>query len=219
MQLKRYITNSSYYWNRIMNVLAHIYLSGDSDKIIIGNYIGDYVKGRDYLKYPEMIRKGIILHRHIDGFTDRHPVVHRSKLLFSRKYHKYSGVITDILYDHFLTKEWDFFSRKPLESVTYNFYRALVNHYDILPDNVRKMMPFFIINNWIESYETIQGVKHVLNALSKRSTLPNETRWAIKTLKKNYSLQDDFMEFFPQLIDYVEKDFGIQISHDIRIPF
>jgi len=40
------------------------------------------VKGRDYLKYPELIRKGIILHRHIDGFTDRHPVVHRSKNIF-----------------------------------------------------------------------------------------------------------------------------------------
>ena len=62
-----------------MNVLAHIYLSGDSDEIIIGNYIGDYVKGRDYLKYPELIRKGIIIHRHIDDFTDRHPVVHRSQ--------------------------------------------------------------------------------------------------------------------------------------------
>ena len=93
-----------------MNVLAHIYLSGDSDKIIIGNYIGDYVKGRDYLKYPDLIRKGIIIHRHIDGFTDRHPVVHRSKIFFTRKYHKYAGVITDIIYDHFLTKEWDFFS-------------------------------------------------------------------------------------------------------------
>ncbi|HOK26107.1 MAG TPA: ACP phosphodiesterase [Bacteroidales bacterium] len=203
-----------------MNVLAHIYLSGDSDKIIIGNYIGDYVKGRDYLKYPELVRKGIILHRHIDAFTDRHPVVHRSKLFFSRKYYKYAGVIVDILYDHFLTKEWDFFSRKPLESVTYNFYRALVNHYEILPDNVRKMMPFFIINNWIESYQTVKGIKRVLNALSKRSSLPNETRWAIKTFKKNYfSLQDDFMEFFPQLIDYVEKDFGIPLSHDISIPF
>jgi len=53
-----------------MNVLAHIYLSGDSDEIIIGNYIGDYVKGSDYLKYPELIKKGIILHRHIDDFTD-----------------------------------------------------------------------------------------------------------------------------------------------------
>ena len=86
-----------------MNVLAHIYLSGDSDKIIIGNYIGDYVKGRDYLNYPELIRKGIILHRYIDMFTDRHPVVHRSKIYFSRKYHKYAGVITDIMYDHYLT--------------------------------------------------------------------------------------------------------------------
>ncbi len=203
-----------------MNVLAHIYLSGDSEEIIIGNYIGDYVKGRDYLKYPEQVRKGIILHRHIDAFTDSHPVVHRSKLHFSRKYHKYSGVITDIIYDHFLTKEWDFFSRRPLESITYNFYRALVNNYDILPENVQKMMPFFIIHNWIESYQTIHGIRRVLRTLSRRSSLPGETRWAIKTLKKNYfSLQDDFMEFFPQLIDYVEKDFGIQISHDIRIPF
>jgi len=203
-----------------MNVLAHIYLSGDSDKIIIGNYIGDYVKGKDYLNYPELIRKGIILHRHIDMFTDRHPVVHRSKICFSGKYHKYAGVVTDIIYDHYLTKEWTFFSRRPLESVTYNFYRALVNNYEILPDKVKEMMPFFIINNWIETYQTTNGIKHVLRTLSRNSSLPNETRFAIKALKKNYySLQDDFMEFFPQLIDYVEKDFGIEISHRITIPF
>ena len=203
-----------------MNVLAHIYLSGDSEKIIIGNYIGDYVKGRDYLKYADQIRKGIFLHRHIDAFTDRHPVVHRSKILFTRKYHKYSGVITDIIYDHFLTKEWNFFSRRPLESVTYSFYRAMVNNFDILPDKVREMMPFFIINNWIESYQTKSGIRQVLSTLSKKSSLPNETGFAMKALKKNYySLQDDFMEFFPQLIDYVENDFGIEISHRITIPF
>jgi acyl carrier protein phosphodiesterase len=89
-----------------------------------------------------------------------------------------------------------------------------------MPDNVQTMMPFFIINNWIESYETVKGIRHVLNTLSKRSTLPNETGYAIKMLKRNYySIQDDFMEFFPQLIDYVEKDFGIEISHRIMIPF
>ncbi|MBP8959488.1 MAG: acyl carrier protein phosphodiesterase, partial [Bacteroidales bacterium] len=143
-----------------------------------------------------------------------------SKLHFSGKYHKYSGVIVDIIYDHFLTKEWDFFSRRPLESVTYNFYRALVNHYDLLPEKVKQIMPFFIIYNWIESYQTIKGIKRVLKALSKGSTLPDETKFAVKILRKNYySLFDDFMEFFPQLIDYVEKEFGIQISHNIRIPF
>lgn len=104
-----------------MNVLAHIYLSGDSEKVIIGNYIGDYVKGRDYLNYPEQIRKGIIIHRHIDDFTDRHPVVHRSKIFFTRKYHKYSGVVTDIIYDHFLTKEWDFFPGARLKALPTTF--------------------------------------------------------------------------------------------------
>lgn len=203
-----------------MNVLAHIYLSGDSEKIIIGNYIGDYVKGRDYLKYPEQVRKGIILHRHIDAFTDRHPVVHRSKIHFTRKYHRYAGVVVDILYDHFLTREWDFFSRRPLESVTYNFYRAMVNNFEILPENVKESFPFFIINNWIETYQTTSGIRHVLRTMSKRTSLPAESRYAIKMLKRNYyALHDDFMEFFPQLIDYVEKDFDIEISHRITIPF
>ncbi len=203
-----------------MNVLAHIYLSGDSDEIIIGNYIGDYVKGRDYLKYPEQVRKGIIIHRNIDAFTDKHPVVHRSKLLFSKKYHKYAGVVCDILYDHFLTKEWDFFSRRPLESVTYQFYRAMVNNYDILPEKVKDRIPFFIINNWIEAYRTSKGLKSVLRAMSRRTSLPNEARYAIKTFKKNYySLDDDFMEFFPQLIEYVEEEFDLQLSHRLTIPF
>ena len=146
--------------------------------------------------------------------------MHRSKICFTRKYHKYAGVITDIIYDHFLTKEWGVYSRRPLESVTYNFYRALVNNYEILPQKVKDMMPFFIINNWIESYQTQSGIRHVLNTLSNNSTLPKETRFAMRALKKNYySLQDDFMEFFPELIDYVEQDFGIKISHRITVPF
>lgn len=203
-----------------MNVLAHIYLSGDSDEIIIGNYIGDYVKGRDYLKYPEQVRRGIILHRNIDAFTDRHPVVQRSKIPFIKKYHKYAGVVIDILYDHFLTKEWDIYSTRPLESYTYQFYRAMVNNYDILPEKVRDRMPFFIINNWIESYRTNSGLRKVFNAMSKRTSLPHETKYAIKTLEKNYySLSDDFMEFFPQLIQFVENDFGIQLSQRITLPF
>ncbi len=203
-----------------MNVLAHIYLSGDSDEIIIGNYIGDYVKGSDYLKYPELIKKGIILHRHIDDFTDKHPVVHRSKILFTRKYHKYAGVVVDIIYDHYLTKEWDTFSRRPLESITYQFYRAMVNNYDILPSKVQDRFPFFIINNWIESYKTNNGLRHVLSTLSKRTSLPSESKYAIKTFKKNYySLGEDFMEFFPQLIEYVENDFGIPLSQGITMPF
>ena len=53
-----------------MNFLAHIYLSGSSDLIKIGNFIADGVRGNKYLAFDSEIQKGIVLHRAIDTFTD-----------------------------------------------------------------------------------------------------------------------------------------------------
>ena len=45
--------------------------------------IGDHVKGKLALNnYPDEVRKGIMLHRKIDMFTDDHPASQRAKLLF-----------------------------------------------------------------------------------------------------------------------------------------
>ncbi|HEY3430492.1 MAG TPA: DUF479 domain-containing protein, partial [Cyclobacteriaceae bacterium] len=63
-----------------MNFLAHLYLSGTHQKVMVGNFIGDFVKGRNALETfePEIV-KGIELHRGIDEFTDSHPIVTESK--------------------------------------------------------------------------------------------------------------------------------------------
>ncbi len=36
-----------------MNYLAHIYFSGEDEEILTGNFIGDHVQGKSYLRYPE----------------------------------------------------------------------------------------------------------------------------------------------------------------------
>lgn len=79
-----------------MNFLAHIYLSAEIDELKIGNFIADSVKGKAYLKFPEMIQNGIILHRGIDSFTDGHPIVRKSTHRLFPFYSHYSGVIVDI---------------------------------------------------------------------------------------------------------------------------
>ena len=56
-----------------MNYLAHVYLSGANEALIIDNFIADHVKGKAYLDYSKTIQKGILLHRKIDHFTDQHP--------------------------------------------------------------------------------------------------------------------------------------------------
>ncbi|MDP4186595.1 MAG: ACP phosphodiesterase [Bacteroidota bacterium] len=195
-----------------MNFLAHIYLSGDSDELKIGNFVGDYVKGRDYEKYPLQIKNGIILHRNIDSYTDNHPVVKLSKAHFITRYHKFSGVIVDILYDHFLAKDWDRFSDQPLHEFLQDFHQLIIEHSDILPIGVKSILPFFILDNWVDTYLTIEGIEKIFILMSKNTSLPYENNYAVEVLKNNYeALRKEFYEFFPQIIKYVEEKNQIKI--------
>ncbi|MFB6306757.1 MAG: DUF479 domain-containing protein, partial [Flavobacteriales bacterium] len=76
-----------------MNILAHIVLSGEDEKCITGNFIGDAVKGKKYLNYSRAFQKGILLHRAIDHHTDTHPIVQKGKARLRSKYGKYAGVV------------------------------------------------------------------------------------------------------------------------------
>lgn len=198
-----------------MNYLAHIYLSGANEEVLVGNFIGDYVKGFELGKYPESMRKGIMLHRHIDSFTDTNLIVKKSKLRLVEKYRKYSGIIIDIFYDHFLVKTWSSYSNQPIEEFILNVHSVLNRHLDVLPEAVRLFLPSFIRNNWIQKYSTIEGIEDVLHRMSSRTTLPEETEYAIKVLRQEYDkFETEFSSFFPSIISFVSKSFGIMLDHE-----
>src|SRR5688572_23493915 len=93
-----------------MNFLAHLYLSGDFDELMIGNFMADFVKGKPSPSIHPQIVKGIELHRQIDTYTDTHPIVKASKVRLQPTYRKYAGVIVDMYYDHFLAIHWQKYS-------------------------------------------------------------------------------------------------------------
>jgi len=45
-----------------MNYLAHLYLSGSNEHVLVGNFIADSVKGSKHKDYPYDIQRGILLH-------------------------------------------------------------------------------------------------------------------------------------------------------------
>ncbi|MFP4058864.1 MAG: ACP phosphodiesterase [Bacteroidales bacterium] len=201
-----------------MNFLAHIYLSGSHDDVKVGNFIGDYVKGSRFNNYPKKIKKGILMHRAIDSYTDTHPVVRRSKLLVAPRYHKHAGIIVDIFYDHFLSVAWKKFSDTPLPDFIDETHEILLNNFKILPPEVQSFIHLFIEKNWMASYLTIEGIEKVLNKMAQRTSLPEETAYAIKQLRVYYSVfKNDFLEYFPQLIQYIQEKFGIKIIPDTYV--
>ena len=193
-----------------MNFLAHIYLSGDEEEIIVGNFMGDYVKGRDYLRYPENIMKGLLIHRKIDYFTDCHPVTRKSKHHIDKKYGKYAGIIIDIFYDFFLINDWELYSNIPLNPFVNNTFHLLKRNYDLFPQGIKNWFPNFIRNNWLMAYSTAEGIEMVLNRMSSRTSLPDYTDYAIDVLRRDHDeLRSEFNEFFPSLRRYMFEEFGI----------
>ena len=184
-----------------MNYLAHIYLSGDNDLVTIGNFIADGIKGKRYKKYSKDIQIGILLHRHIDTYTDAHKTVRLSTKRLHKKYSHYSGVIVDILYDHFLAKNWASYCDTPLDEYIENFYDSLEANYDILPSRIQKMMPYMLADNWLLSYASIDGISRVLDGMNRRTKNRSSMNEAVVELEEFYTeFESEFSAFFDELI-------------------
>lgn len=196
-----------------MNFLAHLYLSGNNDGVKIGGFIADSVKGRDYNDYPSAIREGILLHRRIDEFTDKHPVINSCKHLVRKPYKKYSGIVIDIFFDHFLAANWSNYSTQSLQDFAMNSYTLLNDNFEILPDRVKEFMPFAVRSNWLMLYETIEGIEKVLQRMPVKTSLPSESAEGIKILRTNYNqLRNYFFEFFYDSIIFIEEKNGIKLT-------
>lgn len=186
-----------------MNYLAHIYLSGENDLVTVGNFIADSIKGKAYKKYQQDIQTGVLLHRHIDTFTDAHKTVRQSTKRLHKKYGHYSGVIVDILYDHFLAKNWGDYCPIALDEYVDGFYNSLEKHFEILPTRIQKIMPNMIADNWLLSYASIDGISKVLEGMNKRTKNRSGMNKAVNELEEFYKeFENEFTLFFNELIAF-----------------
>lgn len=188
-----------------MNFLAHIYLSGDNDLIKIGNFIADGIHGKPD-DFPPDVRKGIIVHRAIDTYTDAHPIFRQGTKRLHAAYHHYAGVIMDIFYDHFLAKNWKEYSTEPLEEFTVAFYRSLEDNFDILTERAKSMMPHMIQHNWLLSYATTEGIARILTQMDHRTKNRSGMGKSIKELLEFYDdYEKEFREFFIDMQQHVKE--------------
>ncbi len=186
-----------------MNFLAHIYLSGNNELVTIGNFMADGIRGKKYLNFDRDIQIGILLHREIDTFTDAHPTVRQSTKRLHQNYSHYSGVIVDILYDHFLAKNWEDYSDTSLSDYVEDFYNSLEKHFDILPSRTQKMMPFMISENWLLNYANIDGIQRVLDGMNRRTKNRSKMNEATAELITHYDeFEKEFSSFFKELMAF-----------------
>ncbi|MCF6359783.1 MAG: ACP phosphodiesterase [Cyclobacteriaceae bacterium] len=188
-----------------MNYLAHIYLSGSNEKLMIGNFMADGIKGKQWEKYELEIQKGVHLHRAIDFFTDTHDIVKSSKSKIWNKYRHYNAVVIDIFYDHFLAKYWANYHPMELGEFVQETYHTLQDNFNLLPEKTQYLLPFMIKNNWLYNYQFIDGIDKVMKGMARRASFNSGMENATEDLEIHYDeFSSDFKTFFPLLEQFVK---------------
>lgn len=188
-----------------MNFLVHLFLSGNDEELLVGNFLGDFVKGRLEGRYPPRIELGIGLHRSIDSFSGRNTYFLRSKRRIDPSFGHYRGVMVDLFYDHFLASRWDEYAGISFPQFLSNTRRVVEEYRNCLPEQLRTLLPY-IFSELLPSYTEIDGIGRALARMAARSTRRNSMGEGGKELKRQYCfLQEDFRSFLPELRLFVSE--------------
>jgi acyl carrier protein phosphodiesterase len=188
-----------------MNILAHFYCShkdhpASNDGVVVGNFIGDFVRGSRFEGLDASLVRGVRLHRAIDQFTDTHHVPRKSAERLKVEFGRYSPVIVDVLYDHLLALEWQQFSPTPLPVFAEQIYDICKKNLHRMPDRVQSFVPHMIEHNWLVNYGTRYGMERSLEGLSRRAKYGSGFELALRTFEAELdAFREDFMAFFPAL--------------------
>lgn len=196
-----------------MNFLAHAYLSFEHKEVLVGNMISDFVKGKAQYDFIPGIRKGIVLHRLIDDYTDTHAATKKAKEIFRPHYRLFSAAIVDILYDHYLANDANQFSDQYLDEFTQSVYRTLAEYTAHLPP--RFLIPFTYMQSedWLKNYKRKEGIEKSIRGLVRRSTFLQDSETACLLFRQHYEeLQEYYQLFFEDVKYYAKEQFRLLLT-------
>jgi acyl carrier protein phosphodiesterase len=188
-----------------LNYLAHFHLSHGDDQLLLGALLGDFVKGPLKGERSKGLEQGIFLHRKIDAFTDSNEALKQVHQLFSSGYRRYAGIMTDVVFDHFLTLHWSDFHHQPLKDFSQQIYLLLDNS-DQLSGTAKLQAENLSRYDVFQNYQYWETVEATLEKISQRLSRTNPLATAAKEMTPHYNaLEKAFLVFYPQLQGYAEQ--------------
>lgn len=194
-----------------MNFLAHLTLSCQDSALQMGNFLGDFTKGKPPAHYPQGILEGLRIHKLIDRTTDNHPAVKALNESLKTKHGRYAGVITDIVFDLYLYRHWDKFGPDDFEPFAKHTYQSIEQYLPLLDTDLAGRLRNMIHHQFLDSYRSETGILSVFNRMQHRMSKPELLLGLPDTLKEHdEAFNDTFLKLFPDLVKVVNDACGCQ---------
>ena len=157
-----------------MNFLAHLLLAGDDEGLRLGAMLGDFIRGKHAPgEFDTGIQRGIMLHRHIDAYTDSLPGVSELRSCFLPPFRRYGGIIIDLALDYELANRWSGYSGVSLENFDQGVRDMLARHDSELPDRLKGFMRYADRRGLFAAYQEESEILYSLKGVARRLSRPN----------------------------------------------
>ena len=200
-----------------MNYLAHLHIAQYSQTSLLGNFLGDFVKGNPDQLFNKKVVQGIRLHRFVDSYTDNHSLIKLTKPLFQKELRRFSPIALDMFWDHCLSKHWLAFHDHSLIDFSLQAQATIATEASELsqplPARFEKISALVWQGRWFEHYADIKNIEFALQRIASRRLRMAPLAGTFDTLLGHYDqLTATFFELYPNVLDAV----SVEVKKEIK---
>lgn len=170
-----------------------------------GVFLGDFVKGRLTGKRSKRIELGIQFHRSVDVFVDQHPSQQQSIKLFSPEYRRYGGIICDVVFDHFLARDWSKHADSDFEQFCGRAYEQVLEADTELTETAKETITAMQSHRSLERYQQEAYIDRSLRHIGTRLRRDNPLHQGMEVFDAHRNaLESQFESLVPDLKVFAE---------------
>ncbi len=190
------------HYTQRMNFLAHLHLATLADSSLLGNLLADFVRGNPQGEYSPEIVAGIMMHRRVDVMTDTLPLVKEARGYFSADYRRVAPITLDVLWDHFLSRNWDkLMPDCSLPDFIEHAQCQILPHLPLTPARFQNLNAYLWPERWLERYAELSFIADVLQGMANRRPKLAALAGSFHDIEQHYQpLEQLFWAFYPAMM-------------------
>ncbi|MCY4130653.1 MAG: ACP phosphodiesterase [Gammaproteobacteria bacterium] len=181
-----------------MNYLLHCWLGRSDPSLQAGGFLGDFIKGTLEDDIPSDLKRGLLLHRHIDVQSNRLPSMRRTYHRFGTELRRAAPILLDLMADHVFAKHWEEFGTGELGEFTQSCYDA-IERYEI-PTSAQRFYEHMRRTDLLARYSQLDVIEGIMLRILKRLRFTDLEEDLSHRLRENeVGFRDDFETYFRDL--------------------